>query len=582
MRTIRLFSMITSSLLVLGLTVSAALAQEQCPELVEQALQAIGDNCTEMSRNTACYGYELVRAEFVETLPDDVFDAPSDRADVASLSVLQTEPLSEDSQTWGVAVMKLQANVPESLPGQAVTFVLVGDVEVENAVSAEDAFSPSAPVEVQVASTSGINIRANPSRRANIIGSAIFEQRLQADGLNADTTWVRVTDERRVGWVARELLQAEPALDTLPVLDGTERSPMQAFYLRTGVGRSDCASAPRDALMVQGPRNVKVNLTINGVDFELGSTMLARLIAEDTMEFMVLDGELRIPATQSGEEDVIIPAGYRSQVCLGNPDDRGLDGQDNDQIATCAWTTPERVDPNTLSQDWCVLQDVPNGVLNYPVDLICAGDVPLSSVPPASNTANLAENSAPQEVACADFRLIYPTQFIPAQATNYQWTTLAGAVRYQVYFWREDGSLGAQLNTDQNNLSVTVGDLGIGSKLQWEVSAYGANDVFLCSTGRSVWSELVVPPSVVQTDGTQSSFTVIAGCYAPDIVKVVWSGGDGVNALDAVIIAAPTNNYATTWYGANGVEVFYVAYYETVDSITITYAGTPYFFDLNC
>ena len=98
--------------------------------------------------------------------------------------------LNEDAGVWGVAVMSLQADIPNTLPGQNVTFILFGDVMIENAAS-------------------------------------------------------------------------------------DEQTPMQAFYLRTGIGDVACEEAPESGLLIQTPDGIdEVTFNVNGVDVQVGSTVL--------------------------------------------------------------------------------------------------------------------------------------------------------------------------------------------------------------------------------------------------------------------------------------------------------------------
>ena len=125
--------------LVVVLSVTAVLAQETCSALLEQALSAVDKNCNELDRNNACYGFNLVEAAFAEEVEDDYFAEPADIASILDLETIATTALDETNETWGVAVLNIQANVPNTLPGQNVTFVLMGDTEIANGVPAESA-----------------------------------------------------------------------------------------------------------------------------------------------------------------------------------------------------------------------------------------------------------------------------------------------------------------------------------------------------------------------------------------------------------------------------------------------------------
>lgn len=102
-----------------------------CDELVAEALLVAGPACNRTERNQACYGNNLVNAEFQEGL-EQTFSTVGDLASITGMRALTTSALSEAEQVWGVAFLKAQANLPDALPGQNVTFLLYGGAAVDN------------------------------------------------------------------------------------------------------------------------------------------------------------------------------------------------------------------------------------------------------------------------------------------------------------------------------------------------------------------------------------------------------------------------------------------------------------------
>jgi hypothetical protein len=129
--------------LFLGI-VPAALAQNSCPAIVQTALDAADELCANTGRNQACYGHIALSAVAQPTVTDFRFEQVGDVTDVSKIQSLRLNPMDVAADTWGVVVMRLQANLPDSLPGQNVTFLLFGDVEITNAVTpdTEDHFTP--------------------------------------------------------------------------------------------------------------------------------------------------------------------------------------------------------------------------------------------------------------------------------------------------------------------------------------------------------------------------------------------------------------------------------------------------------
>ena len=102
-----------------------------CDELVADALLVAGPACNGTERNQACYGNNLASAQFQEGL-EQRFSNVGDLISIIGMRTLTTSALSEADQVWGVAFLKAQANLPDTLPGQNVTFLLYGGATADN------------------------------------------------------------------------------------------------------------------------------------------------------------------------------------------------------------------------------------------------------------------------------------------------------------------------------------------------------------------------------------------------------------------------------------------------------------------
>src|SRR5687768_16504279 len=87
-------------LLLTLLSVGIIIAQTNCPELVQEALLAVDENCTATGRNEACYGYDQVEASFLVSVEDNFFTQPSNIAAVADLETIRTAPLNTETGVW--------------------------------------------------------------------------------------------------------------------------------------------------------------------------------------------------------------------------------------------------------------------------------------------------------------------------------------------------------------------------------------------------------------------------------------------------------------------------------------------------
>jgi len=207
--------------LTLLLVVGLVTAQDQCPTIVQSAVEVLAVDCAGLERNQACYGNgEIVASP--QPGASLTFEAPGDIDDVANFDSLILSPLDENSGAWGIALLQVQADLPETLPGQNVSVLLFGDVELTNAGEA-----------------------------------------------------------------------------------------MEAFYFRSGVGAADCAEAP-DGIVIQTPEGAgTVNMTVNDVQIELGSTAYLTAEPEGLLTFALLEGEAQVTAI---DKTVTVEAGQYTQM----------------------------------------------------------------------------------------------------------------------------------------------------------------------------------------------------------------------------------------------------------------------------
>ena len=111
--------------------ISTAPPNVTCEELVTLAETSVGLICDSLGRNQACYGNRLVAVDF-RPGSNFVFQQSGDTVNLLDVQQISTAPLDLATHNWGIAVLKAQANLPDALPGQNVTFLLFGDTTVDN------------------------------------------------------------------------------------------------------------------------------------------------------------------------------------------------------------------------------------------------------------------------------------------------------------------------------------------------------------------------------------------------------------------------------------------------------------------
>jgi hypothetical protein len=112
-------------------SVSSTIAQ-QCLSIVTEALARAAEDCTLTERNEVCYGYVNVIALPGADATTFDFDEQGDIAPFEQIGVMELSPFNEATAEWGVVIARVQAQLPDTLPGQNVTIVFFGGVSLQN------------------------------------------------------------------------------------------------------------------------------------------------------------------------------------------------------------------------------------------------------------------------------------------------------------------------------------------------------------------------------------------------------------------------------------------------------------------
>lgn len=109
----------------------AASTAAECDALIERAMENVGTICDALDINQACYGNRVVEVSFREGA-SETFQQAGDIVLLSSLQRLRTAALDPGSDQWGIVLLRAQASLAGTLPGQAVTIILFGDTELGN------------------------------------------------------------------------------------------------------------------------------------------------------------------------------------------------------------------------------------------------------------------------------------------------------------------------------------------------------------------------------------------------------------------------------------------------------------------
>jgi hypothetical protein len=301
--------------LCLCITPVLALTQEDCPAIIQAALDATDQQCAATGRNQACYGNIRLDAEPQAGMETLVFEKPGDLVDIANVRTLTLSPWDEAESTWGISLMKLQANLPDTLPGQNVSFLLFGNVSIDNAV-ASNTEGPS----LQVTANGSVDVYSAPSAENEAITTLADRDSATALGRSEDSTWllIMILDGRQ-GWVLADQVKADDSFSFLDVIDAASAltstmTPMQAFYFQTGLADAPCAEAPDSGILVQTPEGSgDISFTANEVNISLGSTVYLQAQPSGDMTVSVVEGQAEVTALN---ETRIVPAGALVRIPL--------------------------------------------------------------------------------------------------------------------------------------------------------------------------------------------------------------------------------------------------------------------------
>lgn len=292
-----------------------AAQDDSCPALVNSAITVVDASCQGIGRNQACYGHVRINSTRNEGFSEFEFATQGDVVDVAALSALQLGSMILPDE-WGVALMALQANLPDTLPGQNVTMLLFGDVEIENIGTVQAVTLDATP-------NSTINVRSGPSTDNSVISGLSAGETVIAEGRNQTGDWIRVrlSDDDSTGWLFVSLVTLDGDIDDLPVVDasmsdslGSIYGPMQAFTITTGVARPQCAEAPLDGILIQTPAGQgSIEFVINEIQISLGSTTFIRSQRGESITFAMIEGQIRA-STEDGSAFAV--AGTQVRVPL--------------------------------------------------------------------------------------------------------------------------------------------------------------------------------------------------------------------------------------------------------------------------
>jgi uncharacterized membrane protein YgcG len=337
-----------------------------CSQVLPLVEKNITDQCGNLDRNQICYANNTVNVSYAENVDPSTtsFSKVGDVIPVDILKSIDTAPLNLTTGEFGIAVLKMQANVPNTTLGQAVTFVLYGDTSLKeqpagNQQPAAIQPTPSPTCDATTDRLTTMRSAADPNSDQLYMlppGTAF-----SATGRNEDGSWVFGNYQGTDGWVyvgensvtlscdvsALPLHAAEGNTGNVALASSPAQLPGSgSFYFSTGIAaQASCNDVPVGGMAIQTPAGTKVSFRLNGIDITLGSTMWTQVIKGNRLKIALLEGLSTIGVgnqvrTLHPGEEIIIPLknATTDHPEASGPPSKPQPSSINDKNLWCAFT----------------------------------------------------------------------------------------------------------------------------------------------------------------------------------------------------------------------------------------------------
>jgi hypothetical protein len=285
--------------------------QADCPNIVKQAIDTVSAQCGKTARGKLCYGNSNITTQFQPGANSVQFSAPGDTVDVNMIKQFTLGGMDTTNNVWGVAEMKIKADLPDADPTQAVTMILFGDVQLTDAAADANAeLSRPTPTATAVSNPQATRIAATAT------GIARLEATATAHALTPTPTGtisaVKATQSAATATKLAGIEQTATAAvpPKTPATPLTLYSGLQAFYFQSK-DTAPCDQAPHDGILIQSPQDSKqrVTLNIDGATISLGSTVYITAQPGKFMTIYTLEGSAIVTAagrTQTADTGVAL------------------------------------------------------------------------------------------------------------------------------------------------------------------------------------------------------------------------------------------------------------------------------------
>ncbi len=298
---------------------------DDCAALIAGAPAAAAEACGGAGPGQACLG-SLSAVAWMGGSPSPDFAEPGDTLALAAIESLTTGAADPTTGTWGLALVKLPAGLPD---GQAVTGVLFGEATLARPAAAA---TDRPTLTVTNASSADANLRGGAGTHFPVVGVLAGGESAVADGRNEQGDWIRIRTADGVAWVFARLVNWDGDLNALDVLLPTDMTlpveagePFAALTLTTGSTADEPACRAPSGFLLQYGGEAEAELAVNGATLRFSdATLLLHAAPGEALDVIAVDGAATVTARGV---PVTLRGGERTRVPLGGADGLVASGQ---------------------------------------------------------------------------------------------------------------------------------------------------------------------------------------------------------------------------------------------------------------
>lgn len=130
---------------MLWLTIAVVAQTTTCSSVVLDAINQVENLCQDVARNQICYGNPNITASPAAEIASLNFNSPGSIEELSHIASFDLAALDIATGVWGISLLKVQANLPDTTPGVNVTVLTFGNVGItpESPTGTMQAFSLS-------------------------------------------------------------------------------------------------------------------------------------------------------------------------------------------------------------------------------------------------------------------------------------------------------------------------------------------------------------------------------------------------------------------------------------------------------